>query len=772
MLEFSDCRTREGRVYVRFWGTRGSIASPGEHTTRYGGNTSCVEVRAPDGTVIVLDCGTGARELGLHLVRTLPSPMRLHLFIGHTHWDHIQGFPFFVPAFLPGCELNVYAPLGFQQSLEEAMAGQMEYSYFPVKLRDLRSRIHFTELEEGFFRVGDVLVETQYLNHTAPTIAYRMSSAGATVAYVTDHEPFWKSDDGILHHPGDQRHIAFMRGADLVIHDAQYTHEEYANRLGWGHSTVEYATDVALAAGVKRLALFHHDPGHDDVAMERLETDARTRVKACGGVLDVFAAREGLELQVDGSHRATRVAEISALRRRLIAGARVLVVTPDEQQVAMIEEALAEDGMVALPVSDMRAALTRGTEHLPDLAIVDTSLPAGDGTDLIPAFRSRLGRGTLPVILLAERPEIAAPSRPELDATDYLAKPYSPAMLRARVRAWLARTLVAYTETPPAGAADELVSLKEASSDRGVTQTLLASMLASVPLFRGLAPAQLNTLVAHASEQVYPAGHVITRQGELPQSLWVMLSGRVRVVETTTDGQAEMLLGEIGRAEVFGELGILRDQPRSATVVAVERTHCLVLRQVDFVAALTESAPLANGLLRVIASRLYDADRKLARYAPDPLTGVNSRRAFHEQYRRIAASARRRKSGLLLLSLDVVHLKAINDGFGYTLGDEVLRTVADALTEATRTTDVVARYGGDEFAVLLLDAMPKDIDLIVARVRDKLGSLAGQRRLPVAVECTAGVAWSHNPPETAEEFLREADRDMQERKARERRETA
>ncbi len=760
-------------MYVRFWGTRGSIASPGESTTRYGGNTSCVEVRAADGTVIVLDCGTGARELGLHLVRTMPAPMRLHLFIGHTHWDHIQGFPFFVPAFLPGSELNVYAPLGFQQSLEEAMSGQMEYSYFPVKLRDLRSRIHFTELEEGFFRVGDVLVETQYLNHTAPTIAYRMSSGGATVAYVTDHEPFWKSEDGILHHPGDQRHIAFMRGADLVIHDAQYTHEEYANRLGWGHSTVEYATDVALAASVKRLALFHHDPGHDDSVMERLEADARTRVKECRGVLDVFAAREGLELQIDGSNRAAPVAEISALRRRLIAGARVLVVTPDETQVASIEEALAEDGMVALPVPDMHAALTRGTEHLPDLAIVDTNLAPGDGADLIPAFRSRMGRANFPVILLAERPEIDALHRPEVGATDYLAKPYSPPMLRARVRAWLARTLVAYTETAPTGPV-EAVTAQDARDDHGPTQTLLASMLASVPLFRPLTPAQLNTLVAQATEQVYPSGHVITRQGEAPQSLWVLLSGRVRVVEATTDGQAEMLLGEIGKAEVFGELGILRDQPRSATVIAVERTHCLVLRQTEFVAALNESVPLANGLLRVIASRLYDADRKLARYAPDPLTGLNGRRALHEQYRRTAAGARRRKSGLLLLALDVLHLKAINDGFGYTLGDEVLRTVADALTEATRTTDVVARYGGDEFAVLLLDALPKDVDIILIRVRDKLAALAAQRRLPVTIECTAGIAWSHNPPETVEEFLREADRDMLDRKARERerRETA
>jgi diguanylate cyclase (GGDEF)-like protein len=762
-------------VYVRFWGTRGSIASPGEHTARYGGNTSCVEVRAPDGTVIVLDCGTGARELGLHLVRTLPGPLRLHLFIGHTHWDHIQGFPFFVPAFLPGAELNVYAPLGFQQSLEEAMAGQMEYSYFPVKLRDLRSRIHFTELEEGFFRVGDVLVETQYLNHTAPTIGYRLSSGGATVAYVTDHEPFWASEDGILHHPGDQRHIAFMRGADLAIHDAQYSNAEYANRLGWGHSTVEYATDVALAAGVKRLALFHHDPARDDGAMAQLEARARARVTACGGVLDVFAASEGQELSISGDSRTVPVAAISALRRRLIAGARVLVVTPDNAQVAAIEEALAEDGMVALPVPDMHAALTRGTEHLPDLAIVDSGLPEGDGADLVPAFRSRLGRANFPVILLADHPEAGALQRPQvMGATDYLAKPYSPPMLRARVRAWLARTLVAYTEPGPPGPGDEPRLLHDARDDRAAPQTLLASMLASVPLFKCLTPNQLNALVAHATEQVYPGGHVIARQGEPPQHLWVLLSGRVRVVETTSDGQAEMLLGEIGKAEVFGELGILRDQPRSATVIAVERTHCLVLRHADFVAALDESVGLANGLLRVLAARLYDADRKLARYAPDPLTGLSSRRAFHEQYRRVAAGARRRKAGLLLLVIDVVHLRAINDAFGYPLGDEVLRTVADALSEATRTTDVVARYGGDEFAVLLADALPRDVEIVVGRVREKLAALAAQRRLPVAVECSTGIAWSHTPPDTAEEFLREADQDMHERKAREqsRRESA
>src|SRR2546427_741564 len=662
--------TAGGSVYVRFWGTRGSIAAPGEHTARDGGNTSCTEVRGADGTVIVLDCGTGARELGLHLTQTLKPPVHLHLFIGHTHWDHIQGFPFFVPAFIPGVELNVYAPLGFQQSLEEAMAGQMEYSYFPVKLRDLRSRIHFTELEEGFFRVGDVLVETQYLNHTAPTIAYRMTSGGATVAYCTDHEPFWKPEEGILHHPGDQRHVAFMKGADLVIHDAQYTEEEFRQRVGWGHSTVEYAVDVAMAAGAKRVALFHHDPTHDDAAMERLEASARARAQAAGSRMEVFAAREGIELTISGDGGSAPVSDISALRRRLVAGARVLVVTSDETQVMTIEDVLAEDGMVALPVPDMHAALTRGTEHLPDLAIVDADLPPADGIDLIPALRARLNRPNFPILLLADRPDAAA-DRAATGATDYLAKPYSPPMLRARVRSWLARTVVSFDGQAEG---EESPGRPETIEDHATTQTLLASILASVPLFRTCTPEQLNRLVRDASE-------------------------------------------------------------------------------------------LSNALLRVVAGRLYDADRKLARYAPDPLTGLASRRAFHEQYRRLAAGARRRKTGLLLLALDVLNLKAVNDGFGYALGDEVLRTVAEALVESTRTTDFIARYGGDELPVLLLDAQPKDTEIVAARVRDKLAALGVQRRLPVSVECSTGLAWSQSPPDTAEEFLRDADRNMQDKKS-------
>ncbi|MBI4246366.1 MAG: MBL fold metallo-hydrolase, partial [Candidatus Rokubacteria bacterium] len=329
-------------MHVRFWGTRGSIATPGPGTTRYGGNTSCVEVRTSDGTLIVLDCGTGARALG-DLLERAPRPLRLHLLIGHTHWDHIQGFPFFMPASLPGAELNIYAPAGFRRGLEESMAGQMEYAYFPVKLRDLPSRIHFTELDEGFFRIGDTLIETQHLNHTAPTLAYRITSGGATLVYATDHEPFWTPAAGLSDHPGDQRHVAFLRGADLVIHDAQYTDEEYRAKTGWGHSTPAYAVDVARAAGARRLALFHHDPGHDDATLARLEAEARARA---GGALEVFAAAEGLELHLTGRGPAPVVTAASAMARRPLAGARVLVVTSNTDEVAAMQEVLATDELV------------------------------------------------------------------------------------------------------------------------------------------------------------------------------------------------------------------------------------------------------------------------------------------------------------------------------------------------------------------------------------------------------------------------------------------
>jgi diguanylate cyclase (GGDEF)-like protein len=286
-------------------------------------------------------------------------------------------------------------------------------------------------------------------------------------------------------------------------------------------------------------------------------------------------------------------------------------------------------------------------------------------------------------------------------------------------------------------------------------------MLGSVTLFRALPLEQRLHLVERATEQAFPAGQVIVRQGEWPDRLFVVLSGKVRVVEAASETQTEWILGELVEGELFGEMALLTDRPRAATVVAVEPTRCLLLPQSDFMHVLHTAPGLGIGMVRMLAARLYDADRLLARYAPDPVTGLASRRAFHDQYPRVAATARRRKSGLLLLLLDVVQLKTINDRFGYSLGDDVLRTVADALMESTRTTDLAARYGVDEFAVLLPEAQPKDVEVVVNRVREKLAELSARRGLPRVVYCSVGIAHRKTPPDTPDELFRDADRDMQ-----------
>jgi diguanylate cyclase (GGDEF)-like protein len=753
---------------VKFWGTRGSVPTPGHQTAKYGGNTSCVEVRAQDGTIIVLDCGTGARLLGLDLLKSAARPLRINLFIGHTHWDHIQGFPFFTPAFLPDTELNVFAPAGLQRTVQDALAGQMQYSYFPVTLRDLRSRIHFTELEEGFFRLGDVMVETQHLNHTAPTISFRISSGGATVAYVTDHEPFWNASGSQFTHPGDQRHIAFLNGADLVIHDAQYSLEEYSGKIGWGHSTVDYAAEVAMAADVRQLALFHHDPLHDDTEIARMEGVARTLVKERGGQLEVAAAAEGMTVEVRGTRSARPPDEASALRRRSIVGERVLVVGAQEAELASINQILAEDGLVFLAAPDTPTALAQATDVPPSLLIVEKQLAVGDGAGVIKQIRAKLDRPNLPALMLTDESDPASGRVLVGLADDYLAKPIVPPMLRARIRAWLTRAItVSAGQRAEAGAPVES-SGSDTSSVEPVGKTLAgayAGLLAAAPLFNALSQEQLTGLVSKATERVYLPGQTIFRQGEAGAHVFVILGGQARIVEATPEAPlVDRFVGELGQGEIVGEMGLLLDQSRTATVMAVERTRCLMIPQDDFMQALEHSPPLAMGLLRMLAARLQNMNRLLARTAPDPLTVLAGRRAFHDQYRRLAAGARRRRSSVILLSLDVLHLKEINDHFGYAMGDEVLRAVADALVESTRTTDLVSRYGSDEFAVLLVDAGQDQVDVIIDRVTHKLAELGKRRALPRKVECYVGVVVSLVPPESAEELLREADLDVNRQK--------
>ena len=292
---------------MRFWGTRGSVATPGPATVRYGGNTACVEVRTNAGEFIIFDSGTGIRELGLHLARQ-GGAVSAHLMLGHTHWDHISGFPFFTPLFVPGNHVVIYGARDQDRPLREVLAGQMHYTYFPVPLGDLRAKIDYSELEEGEIKIADTVVRTHYLNHTAVCMGYRVEADGVSVAYITDHEPYGfsasNSGDGIIAsglrhgpiHGGDRRLIEFVRGVDLLIQDAQYTPEEYPARRNWGHGSSDYVTDIAVEAGVRRVALFHHEPTHTDEDIDRMVEVSCRRARAAGSQVEVFAAAEGKEI--------------------------------------------------------------------------------------------------------------------------------------------------------------------------------------------------------------------------------------------------------------------------------------------------------------------------------------------------------------------------------------------------------------------------------------------------------------------------------------------
>jgi phosphoribosyl 1,2-cyclic phosphodiesterase len=294
-------------MIARFWGTRGSIASPGPSTIRFGGNTSCVELTTPTGEVFVLDCGTGARPLGNRLLARVAGPISATILLSHTHWDHIQGFPFFAPLFQPNNHFKVYGPEGAHLSLRDVLAGQMEHHYFPVELSQLSARITYETLQEGAYEIDGLTVRTQCMNHPSPTLGYRVEENGRSICYLCDHEPYhediWREGaesfgfESILEE-GDRRHAEFMQGADVVIHEAQYTPDEYPSKRHWGHSTYPYAVELAALAGVGRLFLTHHDPSHDDEFIAGIERKARELARRLGSPLEVSCAYEGCEITV------------------------------------------------------------------------------------------------------------------------------------------------------------------------------------------------------------------------------------------------------------------------------------------------------------------------------------------------------------------------------------------------------------------------------------------------------------------------------------------
>ncbi len=278
---------------VRVWGARGSLASPGPDTARYGGNTSCVEVRGADGTLVILDAGTGIRPLGVRLRDEAHGPVNLML--THLHVDHIEGLGIFAPIWEPGTELHLWGPSSTVSSLEDRITRYFSPPLFPVHLADVPATVTLHDAPEGSWAVGGLTVTSAPILHAGPTVGYRIEEGDRSVAYVTDHEPALGADLETAAEEWISGH-ALSFGADLLIHDTQYTDEEYPDHVGWGHSSASQVATFAERAKVDRLWLFHHDPLHTDADVDHMTRRVRDRLGV--GEDRCVAAAEGLETDV------------------------------------------------------------------------------------------------------------------------------------------------------------------------------------------------------------------------------------------------------------------------------------------------------------------------------------------------------------------------------------------------------------------------------------------------------------------------------------------
>lgn len=289
-------RLRVERGSVEFWGTRGSIPVSGQLYAHHGGNTSCLRVSHGE-DMVILDAGTGIRPLGEALAAG--KPRRIHLFITHTHWDHIQGFPFFLPAYLPGFSLDIYGAHGFGKDLKQVFQGQLDRDYFPAQMEDMRAKIEFHELTEGELRIGDIGVTWDYTHHPGSAVCYKLRMGGATFVYMSDNE-FLK---GYLGPPDAvpselllpyQPLIRFLTGVDVLIAEAQYSNEEYARKIGWGHSSLSNASLLARMAQIRRWLITHHEPRYVDDTLRSNLALTRQLVRDLGQEARVSLAFDGM----------------------------------------------------------------------------------------------------------------------------------------------------------------------------------------------------------------------------------------------------------------------------------------------------------------------------------------------------------------------------------------------------------------------------------------------------------------------------------------------
>lgn len=279
---------------ARIWGCRGSLAAPGADTVRYGGNTSCVEVRLDSGHVIVLDAGTGMRPLGVQMQSDLPP--ELYILLTHLHLDHLQGLGFFRPLFAPDLQIQIWGPTSPVQGLEERIARYMSPPLFPVHLDDIPSTITFHDAPEVAVTIGSATVRAGKVTHQGPTVGYRIEEHGRSFVYLPDHEPSIGNDLSTVSADWMSGYD-LARDADVLLHDAQYHDHEYGAHVGWGHSSITDTMEFATKAAVERVVLFHHDPYHDDEDLEKLLAEARA--KWSGADDSVQLASERMTIRLD-----------------------------------------------------------------------------------------------------------------------------------------------------------------------------------------------------------------------------------------------------------------------------------------------------------------------------------------------------------------------------------------------------------------------------------------------------------------------------------------